>query len=128
MARTDQDDEFYANNPRRLQFTVVDEDNADAPFDLTSFTVRWAMSKMKPDGSFSTTPALTKTSEGSGGITVTDAAAGELYVDLEDVDSAALHGDYYHELEVFNADGEGVVVATGKLTINKNIKNAINQL
>lgn len=124
MAQVDQDDTFYANNPRRLSFTVTDAGNADVAFDLTGFTAKWSMSKLKANGDFSKTPLLQKSVD-EGSVVITGAAEGELYVDIDETDTANLLGDFHHQLEVFNGSNEGVVVATGKLTILKNILETI---
>lgn len=123
MAQTNQNDTFYANNIRVLEFTLTDED-AEAPLDLTGCTVRWALSALLIDGSYDTTPVLRKDSVTAGGIVVENASAGTLRVEIEAADTADLSGRYYHELEVLDAAGDPVVVSTGYLTILANVSNA----
>jgi hypothetical protein len=125
MAETGLTDTMWAGNKRVLAYTVEDSDAGDGSAkDLTGLTVKWALSKMSSDGTYSTTAILEKATGGNG-ITVTDAAAGELEVDLDAADTSDLAGDYYFELEVYDATPEGVVVATGTLTINRNVVNTL---
>lgn len=122
MAKTGQNDTFYANNLRELEFSVQNEDGT--AFDLTGLSVKWALSKAKTGGDYGTTAILEKATGGEG-IVVTDAAQGELTVTLDPEDTTTLKGAYYHELEVFDGTDRGVVVATGVLTILKNVVNTL---
>lgn len=81
----------YQGDTLPLDFLVLDYDGN--PQDLTSATIRWAMS----DPDEMDTPILEK-SEGSG-ITVTDATAGRCTVTVPagELDTP---GTYVHELEI----------------------------
>lgn len=124
MAETGLTDTIWAGNKRTMAFTVTDEDAGDgSPKDLTALTIKFALSSISPSGQYSTEYLVQKTS-GGGGITVTDATAGELEVDLDPADTASLGGrDVHFELEVFDGSGEGVVVAEGTLTVKRNVVN-----
>jgi hypothetical protein len=122
MAKTNQDDTFYANNQRVLKFTVVDSDNGDIAFDLTGYTIKWALSKYNSKGAYLTTEILGKSTTG-GGVVVTNAAGGLCEVTLDGADTASLSGAYYHELEATDGLSVSIVLATGKLTILKNVVN-----
>lgn len=124
MASINQNDSFYANNKRTLEFTITNKDvDPVAALDLTGKHLRWSMSRQNDDGSYSTNPVLQKTL--SSGITVTDAAGGVAEVLLDAIDTLKLSGKYHHELEVLDADDtNAVIVATGTLTILKNITNS----
>lgn len=123
MVQTDQDDEMYAGNKRVLRYTVLDEDNGNIAFDLSSYTIKWAISRLDQNGNFLTTPVLEKHSTVPGEITVSGADNNIASVLLVGADTDDLSGDFYIELEVFDVSLESVVVATGKLTINRNVVN-----
>lgn len=122
MVVTSNTDTMYANNKRTLRFTITDEDaGGSTPLDLTGYTAKWAISKEEGK----TTPILEKATGGNG-ITVTDAANGELEVALDPEDTVSLKPQaYYMELEVFDGSNDGLVVATGTLTIKANIVNTL---
>jgi len=124
MAVTGQTDIMWANNKRSLVFTIVDSDNGDVALDLTGLTVKWALSRIDSSGAYLTAPVLEKATGGSG-IVLTDAPNGICTVTLDAVDTVDLSGIFHFELEVFDGTPEGVVVATGQLTINKNVVNAL---
>lgn len=124
MSEDSQDYRFYANNPVKLKFEVTDKDaSPETALDLSSFTAKWAISRISAKtGEYLTSPIVEK-KQSSGGITVTDAANGKLEVDLDPADTQGLSGEFHHELEVFDGQGNGVVVAVGTLTIDKNVEN-----
>lgn len=124
MAVTSQKDTMWAGNKRVQRFTVTDEDAVGSPAkDLTGFTAKWALSRFNAAGTeFLTTPVVTKTT-GGGGIVITDATNGILEVTLDVADTSALFGTFYFELEVVDGSSNPLVVATGTLTINKNVMN-----
>lgn len=124
MVQTNQNDTFYANNLRVLKFTVTDADSSPVvPLNLTGYTVQWAMSRFLSSGAYSTTPVLTKDNASKGGVVVTDAANGKVTVTIAETDTVSLSGKFYQELEVVDGVGNATVVATGNLTINKNVVN-----
>lgn len=124
MAKTNQNDTIYANNVRTWEFTVI---NADAtpniPVNLTGYTVQWALSRFAPDGTYSTNAVLEKDNQSKGGVVITDAVNGVVQVNILDSDTAALFGKFYQELEIVDTVGNAVVVATGTITILKNVSN-----
>lgn len=120
MAREDQDDAFYAGNRRTLRYSIDDQDNPGQKLNLSGLTFKWALVNKRSDGTYDLTPILQKTSA-AGGIAVTNAATGALEVYLLDADSASLAGDYYYQLEATDGDGNKMMLATGTLTIKRNI-------
>lgn len=126
MANINQNDSFYANNKRTLHFSLTDKDAEPAgPYDLTGKTVRWSLSRQNDDGTYSTVSLLNKISTNPAQILIADPATdGVVDVFLTKEDTAKFSGKYHHELEVIDGDAEPVVVATGTLTILKNIVNA----
>lgn len=119
MAVTGLTDTMYAGNPRTFTFTVTDEDASGSPAkDLTDLTPKLTLSRISAStGLPLKTPEVEKTG------TVTDAPNGVLTVALVPADTADLEGEYYLELELFDLSDVGVVVATGTLTIQRNVTN-----
>jgi len=114
---------FYAGNKRLLRFTVVDKDApGDPPLDLTTLTIKWALSRFK-NGRYLSTPILEKSTTG-GGIVKIDAINGILEVTLLRADTASLLGDFWQELEVTDVGGECEVVAVGPVSVLLNVVNA----
>lgn len=123
MAVKDQVDEMFAGNKRVQRFTITDDDTAGSPpKDLTGLDIKYALSRFDDEGNFLVGPVLTKDVAG-GGIIVTDAVNGVLEVTFLKVDTQALAGDFYFELEAFDGTLESTVLATGTLTIIKNVVN-----
>jgi len=127
MVVADQTDTMYANNRRVLKFTVTDEDNGGA-LDLTGLVVKFALARFDSEGQpIKSNPLVDKRSDVSAEVTITDAANGLVEVELVTSDTASLadQGEtaYYFELEVFDGT-DPVVVATGTLTIRRNVTNA----
>lgn len=123
MAAENQNDKFFAGNTRVLAFTLTESDQAGAAaLNLTGASVRWAMAPIGLMGAVSNAVAVRKTN--GNGIVVTDPVAGLVEVTLEVPDTASLSGAFYHELEIVDAQGRAVVVATGQITILRNLPNA----
>lgn len=134
MVKTDQNTTMYAGERKTLRFPVVDQDNNDAALNLsTGFTsVRWALSTINPStDQFSTTPILEKKSSvaqaetGGNEIDFSNGAGTNDNADVELIgeDTLSISGDHYMELEGVDVNGEIVVLATGTLTINRNVVN-----
>lgn len=117
---------LYQGEKKVLEFTVMNLDvEPSVPLDLTSYTVRWAMSKVGNSG-YSTTPSVKKDTAGLGGVVKTNPTAGICQVTLLRTDTATLSaGAYHQELEVVDALNEIAVVAVGDIEIAKNIDNAL---
>lgn len=108
---TKSDFEFFSGDTQKLKYTIDDADAAPARKDLTGATITWGLAKLQGKA-----PFLTKTI--GSGITVTDAANGELDVDLDPADTADVRGgDYYHELEIIDSLGNKATSAYGTITI-----------
>lgn len=130
MAKTNQNVTFYAGNKQVFMWTLLDDDafGTDVPLPLGGREVRWAMSRFNDDGTYSTEPTLVKSSlNGTDEVEVTDAANGLVRVYVDGIDTVDLDGKFYQELEVVddNGAGEPVVVATGVITIRKNVSNTL---
>lgn len=125
MAREGLVDAFFAGNRRTLRFTVYNDDPgvaAGTKLSLVGLTAKFTLSTLFPDGSYALTALLQKATGGAG-ITITDAAGGVLEVTLDPDDTVDLAGDYHFQLEVFDGGGAGLVVATGTVTIRRNVAN-----
>lgn len=122
MAVTDQRDTFYAGNVRNYTFSVDDSDNPGSKLDLTGATITFALSKYLSATQWSKTPSVEKSI--GDGITVTNASQGALTVTLSNEDTATLEGEFYFELEVTDVSSNAVVVATGRVTIVRNVTNS----
>lgn len=125
MAVANQVDTIYAGNKRTLRFAITDEDaGGSPPFNITGLTIKFALARVSASGNVLTSsPVFQKVSTTPADLTVTNAAGGILEVYLVEVDTAALLGDFYFELEAFEAGGQHVVLATGTLTILPNVAN-----
>ena len=118
MTMSNQDLTMYSGDTRIIGFTITDAVSGD-PVNLTGASaIKWRCSK-KLSGGFSPTPTLSKAL--ATGVTVTGALVGELEVLLSPADTASLSGRFYHELEVTDGGGNISTVATGTLTILKDL-------
>ena len=118
MTKVNQNFTLTSGDTRTLNYTLVD--SANAPLNLSGVTtVKWGMSKLKDDGTFSTTPVVNKSL--SSGITITGVSTGELSVSLLPADTATLAGNFYHELEIAIGADTVFTVSTGKATIVKDL-------
>lgn len=121
-------DIMWAGNRRLLRFTVTDEDGSGAK-DLTGLIVKFALARFDTSGNpVKSNPLIDKRSDTSSDVTITTPLSGIVEVVLVPADTASITpvpAAYYMELEVFNAsNADPVVVATGTLTINRNVDNA----
>jgi hypothetical protein len=123
VAAINQDDTFYAGNKRILEFTIINKDVVpEAPLNLTGITLKWGMSRLNSDGTYSKTPVVQKST--SSGITVTNAAQGKCSVQLDASDTVNCGGKYHQELEAIDGSGAPVVVAVGTLELLRNVTNS----
>jgi hypothetical protein len=114
MALTSQNDEFYSGDRRSLNFTV--KDGNDAVIDITGATFLWTCRRSV----LSADAEISKVSgESPSEIDIVDAANGRVDVEIDPVDTAAISGDFYHELQMTDAQGNPTTVAFGTLTINQ---------
>lgn len=121
MAIENQAVRMFRGNRHVLSFTVVDSDG------VTPLTwpgdVKFAVCRVSSSGAILTSSPLIEK------ITPTEVvlpAAGTATVTLIEADTLNLQsGTYYFELEAFDSTPEGVVVATGLLTILPNIENQL---
>lgn len=127
MAVKNQTDEAWVNNPHTQEFTVTEGGSAK---NLSGLVVRWGMVQLSASGDFAVSPLVLDYSTGTGEVVIVDAPNGRVDVNIPAADTASLSPPaaglkFYFELEVFDAGGaNGVVVATGTLTLLPNLVNA----
>lgn len=123
MARTGLEDTYYENNKRTFVFSVDDEDNPGEKKSLTNHTARFVLTTLADRD----TPVLSKATGGQG-ITIGGDEDEEITVTVSPSDTDGLGTDngtqYYFEVEVFDASGDGVVVATGIHKILSNVPHS----
>lgn len=103
-----------------VSITVTITNELGQPLDLSNLTnADWQMSTLRADGTFSRTPSLQKSL--SSGIVILDSANGRLEVTLNSVDTDALSGDFYHELQIIDSVLKQQTVMIGKLTIRRGL-------
>lgn len=114
-------DRFFLQNAHEQRFTISN-------VDVTGRVMKWGLSALLPDGTFSTTPDVQLTTTAQPAQFVTQSAsASESVVDVtinpSDIPQASLApGNYHFQLEVFDASGDnGVVVAAGTATLVANL-------
>lgn len=112
MTKKNQDLEMWAGDTKKLQYTVLDEN--DDPVNLTNATINWWLAE-----SATSTAILTKTTADD--ISITDAANGVFQVTINPADTQNLEGRYYHEAEVTDDAGNVATVAVGVIKINPSI-------
>lgn len=105
-----QDVEMYSGDTLQLIITVTDSDTGLAKNLSGATAIRWELAK-----SAKVPSTLIKTLVS--GITITNAAMGELRVDILPADTASLKGDFIHELEIIDFAGQVNTVLDGKFTI-----------
>lgn len=127
MVKVGQNATLYRGNRKILRYTITDEDNSNDPLDVTTYTLRFAVTITNSSG----TPVegaaviqLDSTNQPTQ-VVKTDASSGVVDVILLAVDTIDLQpGEYYTELEGVDASGFTEVLATGTLTIEPNVENA----
>tara|TARA_R110002153_G_scaffold54447_8_gene151693 strand:- start:1353 stop:1742 length:390 start_codon:yes stop_codon:yes gene_type:complete len=129
MATENQIDTMFAGNRHVMQWAgILDEDGTSIK-DLTGLIVKFALTRQGSGGPV-LSPILDFRSDVSSQVTIPNPITGSAHVEVEilPVDTATLapvSTIYYWELEVFEAgDTNGVVVATGTITIKPNVENA----
>jgi hypothetical protein len=111
MTATAQNVTMYRGDTAILTVTVTDSDNGDAAKNITGATVRYVAVRRG-------TAYITKT-VGSG-IVLTTPASGILTITLDPADTDDLTpGEYEHEVEITDGDGNVSTVTVGTLTIRK---------
>lgn len=89
---------YFSGDALRLQITVHNGNSVSDPvLDLTPFTeITWALAKKQ-----GSTPLVTKTlTGGPTQIDPVDLVNGRIDVLINNADTAAIKGDYYHELQL----------------------------
>lgn len=134
MAVTDQTDTMFAGNLHEMEWAGLLDHGGPGLLNLTGRIVKFALAKYRADDPTvpkRTAPLLDFNSEDHPAqvAIVGDPLDGHVLVTLLPADTAGFANnadtDYHFELEVFEGDeSDGVVVATGKLTIKVNVDNA----
>jgi hypothetical protein len=106
-------DYTYQENDLTIEATVKDA-NGDA-LDLSGGSAEYQISKRGDE------TALVSLSTSTSGVTLTDAANGELEIDLADTDTALASGNYVHELRVTLSTGEQYTAFSEPITIRDSI-------
>jgi len=119
MVATDQDvggpeQPFHAGDSLRLSITVR-EDGTPRP--LGGATLSWAVAETAGEA-----PVLTDDDSGVA-VTIVDAGAGEVRVDIESGVTSDLAGYYEHELLIADSDGEETVVLEGAFQVDPRLND-----
>lgn len=93
MTRQSQDFEIWAGEYKEITIAILKPD--DTPEDLTGATVEWVVKK-RPDASL---PALVSKTAAAGIVILAPPTDGLVKVTLDEADTKALAGTYYHETE-----------------------------
>lgn len=127
MAKTNQNATMYRGNRKVLEYTIIDEGNANAALDISSYAIRWAATRTNSSGQPIETAAVIDLNNSADPTQVvkTDAVNGVVQVILFNADTTSLQpGEYYIELEGVDGSGNTEVFATGTLTLEPNVENA----
>lgn len=102
--------ELFAGDDKVLRITVVD--TANAVVDITDFLeIRWKMARTVHQS-----PLLEKSL--NNGIVIVNGGSGRYDIVLNSPDTEAMRqGDYYHEAECIDEDGNVATVMIGTITI-----------
>lgn len=108
--------EVFSGNDCRLEITIQDEDNGNAPLDISGLlALVWAMGK-KPSGA----PIITKTL--SSGVSVINATTGRVDVILTADELEPLkEAEYYQEMRLTDAQGKKTTLLYGAVTVKENL-------
>lgn len=102
---------MFAGDSKELVVTIKDE--ADAAVSLEGVeAIRWHLSRTASKRPATVEKAL------NDGIAVTDETGGVITITLDPEDTEDLKGDFYHEVEIVDEDGDVSTVLTGRVTIN----------
>ncbi len=118
MTQTAQDDSFYVDDPRILEFSITDAATS-GPLNLAGKSITWKMMELDRYNKPTTTAILNKST--ASGVAVTNSTGGILQVTLSSTETASLLGNkfkktFYHQLEI-----NDVITATGRLTMFKSV-------
>lgn len=111
MVSTGQNATMVSGDTLVIQITVTDE--TGTAVNLTDHDIDWILTTSKN----SSTPILSKAV--SSGITITNAASGIFQVTMDPVDTADLHGDYWHEACITTPTLQKYTVTNGYITIER---------
>jgi hypothetical protein len=106
--------DYCAGDSLQIDFTVEQSDGTVFP-NLDTATIVWSLHQVAPLGAGKL--LLSKTTVGSGGVTVVSAQAGTVSVDINEGEIEPL-GAMLHKLVVTTAGGDVYTVAKGQITAN----------
>lgn len=106
---------LHQGDTMRIHFSLKRQDGN--PLELVGAELRWQASRLKAPGVFGGTPLIVKTEQD--GIDIDDDLNGLVTVRLDPADTLNLKGDFYHELESVDANGDVATVFTGSFQIKK---------
>ena len=119
---TQSDLTMHSGDTRLIQITIVDS-GGSSPINVSTLTgaqVTWALSKKSKDTTAPRGSSLVTKTLGSGISFTNTGSDGKIDVLLSPADTAALSGDYYHELQLTISDAIYTVLY-GKVTIAKDL-------
>jgi hypothetical protein len=130
MVVTTNDWTIYAGNKVQITFATITDDSGSV-LDLTGRIVKFAVARFVNGEPLKDSPLIDYSSATGSEVQIPNPTTGSPHVtvDIATADTADLadagETTYYAELEVFESDGsDPVVVATGNLTIRRNVTNA----
>lgn len=103
-----QDFALYSGDSKKLNASIVDENNA--PLNLTNATFKWVLAN-------DTATVLSKSI--GNGITITNAPYGQCTISITTADTQSLSGTYIHEARVTDSNGNSSIVFSGTVTVKK---------
>lgn len=113
MTAIRQDFEMMAGDDKRLEVTVLDED--DVVVNLTGASaIRWKLAR-------SVRSAALVSYDLTDNIAIIDATAGRFNVNLDAADTESLKGLHYHEADIVDSTGKTGTVLYGTVTIRPSL-------
>ncbi len=112
---------MFSGDDHTLIVTVDDGATPPGVEDITGFTIWWHSSRKSSSGKFSSKASILKDNDLVGGIIITNGPGGVFEVDLNQVDTDALAGDFYHEAQARDLAGNISTVMTGDQEIKRDL-------
>jgi hypothetical protein len=108
MTAENQNIEVYQEDDFVRYFDVTEDGNAK---DLSSVTPRWGAARFEGD------EVVLSDADNDISVTVSNASAGEVKLAVSGDATATISGDFVHELELEDAQGNTVTVSRGRFTV-----------
>lgn len=109
MTKINQNFSMYSGDTKFIDITIVDGN--DVPVEITGTTIKWVV---KRNVRSSVNNVLKTTTDG---ISIIDPLVGKFQVKLDPEDTDRLSGEFYHEAELKDVQGNVSTILTGTLTI-----------